>query len=78
MIKMVIKTKKTVIPLLVGNINNLYLWIFSLAVSSPTLIKKESPLLSQLPLSTCEDNCPSSQEATSIYLENPELTPPSN
>ena len=33
-------------------------------------------LLSQLPLSTCEDNCPFSLKATSIYLENSELNFP--
>ena len=30
-----------VIPLLLGDINNLYPWIFSPAVSSPTLIEKK-------------------------------------
>ena len=107
-----------VIPLLLGDINNLYPRIFSPAVLSFTLIEKSKillicvfflflsiglergdmtlnatifysfcrrmqrpmaradPLLSQLPLSTCEDNCPFFQKATSIYLENLELNSP--
>ena len=108
-------------PLLLGDINNLYPRIFTLDVSSPTLIKKENPRFfwfgcffyfsqsefreatwrsallhftlsvgackdqrrhawgwpqSKLPLRTCEDNCPFSQKATSIYIENPELNFP--